>query len=325
MGTALIIQIALLVYSYKQYVTQRKLETAGLPLNGKDGQQLTDSSNPDLLESLETSQTTDPTSEAVPLHGPLATIEDTSVEEGSYKVHREAEETAICRQTYLRRPDMVFLALFVLLAPAFEFVRGNKSTKSVIGNQVCTTGDFGLLAGYFALLAGLSAYLRVEILARNRVQELDEHSMRITEESSLWFMTTIFMVSLVGGFVSSGSSTLITIAIIAFGLRPFSASSTGMVIVIIFSGSSAAIFFLDGSIFPACALIGGGVVVFSTLLTRMTVYESFVKHGRASLVLLFISLMMVITIPSNIWQVAPHIKAEYDKGKNIFAFDSFCK
>lgn len=351
MGTALVIQIALLWYSFRQYCKQRSLElmqareereeskdeeddkAAHLRrshLREEDSKNqatyalLTDAS-PTSFGPAISSYDLSPTREDKTLDAFSPTMLTGNYNKSLYASLRDIEEGRKVKQTKLKLVDGCFLIIFMALSPTFEYLRGTKTIKSIIGNQICTDNDFYLLGGYVAVLLLFSLMIREIILRRNKGIEQDSNSVEISAGYSSKFMIAMFFVSLVGGFVSSGASTLITMTIIAFGISPFSASSTGLVVVIIFSGSSATIYYLNGFIYYHCALIGSAVVVLSTLITRMTVYQYFLKHGKASVILLFISLMMLITIPSNLLQVAPHIKSEYDKGKNIFAFDSFCK
>jgi uncharacterized membrane protein YfcA len=351
MGTALVIQLALLWYSFRQYCKQRSLELMQAREEreeSKDEEEekaaqlrrshlreeesrnqatyalLTDAS-PTSFGPAISSYDLSPTKDEKTLDAFSPTMLTGNYNKSLYASLRDIEEAKKVRQTKLKLVDGLFLLIFMSLSPAFEYLRGTKTIKSLIGNQICSEQDFYLIGGYVGVLLLFSMLMRAVILRRNRGIEQDSSSVEISAGYSFKFMVAMFIVSLVGGFVSSGASTLITMAFIAFGLSPFSASSTGLVVVIIFSGSSATIYYLNGFIYYHCALIGSAVVVLSTLITRVTVYQYFLKHGKASVILLFISLMMLITIPSNLLQVGPHIKSDYDNGKNIFAFESFCK
>ena len=228
------------------------------------------------------------------------------------------------QQTEMKKKDYFLLVGFLLLAPIFEYLRGNSIIHSVVGNKYCTKTDAIIVGGYILVLVFMSVVCREIILRRNKYSDLTEDDLNITPKFTIKFMFSMLVVSIVGGFISSGSSTLIALTILKFGLSPFHASSTGLVVVIIFSGSSSLVYMFNGYIYPSCAVIGGLVVITATMLTRVTIYQSFLKHGKASMILLFISIMMIITTPSNIIKVAPHIIQEYRKGNNILAFKDFC-
>jgi len=228
-------------------------------------------------------------------------------------------------QSELTWVDFFLLVFMLAINPLFVYVRGSDVIPSLIQNKQCSNMDYLLLGTYVTSLLILCMMTRALILSRNpRRKVVADMDVAITENYTLKFMPSIFAVAFVGGFLSSGSCTLITMSMIVFGLGPFVASSTSLVVAVIFSGSSAMVYWLNGNIYPSCALIGGAVVALSTTLTRATLYQQFVRLGKSSIILLFIFVMLVFTIPSNLWQVVPHIKQEYDQGKDIWAFSSFC-
>lgn len=229
-------------------------------------------------------------------------------------------------QTTITFIDILIFVSYMALNPAFAYVRGTKALPSVIDNQECSSFDLYLLISYGVILLLLTLFVNEVVLLRNVNRKFyrAENDLQIDTKFSLKFIPLVLLVTIMGSYVSTGSSTLLTLVLIWMGLSPFLASSTCLIIVIIFSGSSAMIYYLNGLIYTSCVLIGGLVVLLSTVITRMTVYQSFMKKGKASLVLLFISVCMMISVPSNIYQVFPHIRDEYIKGKNIWAFTSFC-
>lgn len=229
-------------------------------------------------------------------------------------------------QTSILKVDFLIFSIYIVLNPVFTMIRGNKSLPSVIDNQECSPFDLYLLISYGVILLLLTFFVNELVLLRNVNRKFyrAENDLQIDTKFSLKFIPLILLVTTLGSYVSTGSSTLITLVLIWMGLSPFLASSTCLIIVIIFSGSSAAIYSLNGLIYTSCVLIGGSVVLLSTILTRMTIYQIFMKKGSASLILLFISITMLMSVPSNIYQVFPHIQQEYLKGKNIWAFKSFC-
>lgn len=230
-------------------------------------------------------------------------------------------------QTAITLLDLLFFIVYVSLNPVFALLRGTSAMPSLIDNQECSSFDLYLLASYGGILLLLTFLVNEVILIRNvhcNKFYRAENDLPIDTKFSLKFIPVVLLVTTLGAYVSTGSSTLITLLLIWMGLSPFLASSTCLIIVAIFSGSSAAIYGLNGLIYWPCAIIGGVIVLLTTVVTRMTLYQSFLKHGKASLVILFISITMMITVPSNIYQVFPHIRQDYNAGKNIWAFLPFC-
>jgi uncharacterized membrane protein YfcA len=222
--------------------------------------------------------------------------------------------------------DLLIMGGMMLISPLMSIVRSNSKTPSWYQTASCTPADTVILISYVLLLTVFSTLLAKNILIRNRNKKLAKKDISLKEASyTLKFVLGVVGVSFVGGFLAAGSSTLLSIFMISLEIYAFIASSTTMVVAVIFSGSSTILYALNGLIYPSCVLIAGTVVVASTVITRMTLYQSFLKHGKASLILLFIAITMVVTVPANIYQVYPHLKEDFDAGKNILAFNSFCK
>lgn len=299
MGVALGLQIYILIYSIGKY-------------REKKSQELKKSLAESLIDKDEAN---------VPVLAQDSTINKTEAE----SLDDRNSIKQITTQTILQNTDLALFAGFLVLNPLFILLRGNKQIKSLIGNEECSGLDFTLLLGYIALLVGLCGLAQTYVLNQNKDKKVSDTDIEITASYSNKYMGTLTLLAFIGGFVSSGSSTLITICNIMFGLSPFIASSTSLVVVIIFSGSSALIYYMNGLIYDSCMLIVGLVVILSTLATRMTIYQYFLKHGKGSMILLFISLSMVLAIPANMIQVLPHIIQEHKEGKNIWAFSPFCR
>lgn len=217
------------------------------------------------------------------------------------------------------------MAGLMTLNPIISTLRASSGSTKWYQAAKCSAADVIILISYLALLTVISVLLAKNVLHRNVNKKLGKKDLSIKEPSyTLTFVMGVMGVSFVGGFLAAGSTTLLSIFMISLGVYPFISSSTTMVLAVIFSGSSSILYALNGLLYLSCVVIAGIVVVASTVLTRMTLYQSFLKHGKASLILLFISITMVVTVPANIIQVFPHLKEDIAAGKNIWAFTSFC-
>ena len=221
--------------------------------------------------------------------------------------------------------DLLIMAGLMTLNPIISTLRASSGSTKWYQAAKCSGADVIILLSYLILLVVISVLLAKNVLYRNFNKKLGKKDLSIKETSyTLKFVMGVMGVSFVGGFLAAGSTTLLSIFMISLGVYPFISSSTTMVLAVIFSGSSSILYALNGLVYLSCVVIAGTVVVASTVLTRMTLYQSFLKHGKASLILLFISITMVVTVPSNIIQVYPHLKEDIQAGKNIWAFTSFC-
>lgn len=247
-----------------------------------------------------------------------------SEEEGLIsKVDSTARESNQYKITFV---DSLILLIMLLVNPFVTLLRGSHYIKPLISMERCSWRDFSVLISYVSFLIIITMYCATSVYKRNKNLPLGPKDVEFNSFPKIaQYALSIMTASFVGGFLASGSTTILSILLMLSGIDTFIASSTTLLIAIIYTTSSAVLYSMNGFIYLSCALIGGAVVVLSTLVTRMTIYQYFLKHGKASMILLFISIMMMITIPSNIIQVGPHIKQQYDEGKNIFKFESFCR
>lgn len=318
-----LLQVFLCVYSCKGYLKKKAEE------DKKHAKEISPELDEDVyrkeIEDLEdTSKTNEHDGSSTPIDASLVVplvdgdtreteidlLEPTNPETDQYKITNK---------------DLLIMAGLMTLNPLISTLRISSGQPKWYQATRCSGADWVILFGYIALLVTISALLAKNVLNRNLNKKLSPKDISIKEASySLKFVLGVAGVSFVGGFLAAGSTTLLSIFMISLGVYPFISSSTTMVLAVIFSGSSSILYALNGLVYMSCVLIAGTVVVASTILTRMTLYQSFLKHGKASLILLFIAITMVVTIPSNIAQIVPHLKEDIEAGKNIWAFTSFC-
>lgn len=219
--------------------------------------------------------------------------------------------------------NLYFLFLF-FVNPLFTFLRGTPGNPSFIGYDRCGRGDFLNLIVYFSLIGYLALYLRRVIVRRNLFKKPYVYNVDFTPENTQKVMLTMLVVGFIGSFLSAGAATVLTFSLIMLKMVPFTASPTSLTITLMYGLSSAMVFFYEGLIYEKAIIFGGIVAVLSTALARLTIYEYFVRQGKASYLLLFISISMAISIVVSIFMVTPRIYSEWKSGKDLFKFKSPC-
>lgn len=108
------------------------------------------------------------------------------------------------------------------------------------------------------------------------------------------------------------------------GMTPFVAGPTSLMMSAISSASSTFIYLLNKNIDLWFAVIGGSIILVVSVLTRATIYKRIMQLGRESILLLFMVILLVISIPANLYKVIPTVIEEKNDGKDIFRFKGFC-
>lgn len=219
--------------------------------------------------------------------------------------------------------NLYFLFLF-FVNPLFTFLRGTPGNPSFMGYDRCGRGDFLNLVVYFSLLGYLALYLRRVIVRRNLFKKPYIYNVDFTPENTQKVMLTMLAVGFIGSFLSAGAATVLTFSLIMLKMSPFTASPTSLTITLMYGLSSAMVFYYEGLIYENVIVFGGIVAVLSTAFARLTIYEYFVRQGKASYLLLFISISMAISILASIFTVTPRIYSEWKNGTDLFKFKSPC-
>lgn len=228
-------------------------------------------------------------------------------------------------QYALTQNDTFFYLIIFCVNPLFSLLRGTKDRPSIIGIERCGGNDVLLVISYMIFLAFLTRHLKHMIQGRNRFVKQNVCNVDFkAEDATNRLLVTMIAVGFVGSFLAAGYSVLLNMALMMLELTPFIASATGLYIGVVFSLASAVVFYFEGLLYFNCALIGGIVIAVSTLAVRLTLYEKFVKSGKGSYTLFFMSIMLGMGIVSTISVIAPKIKASHDRGENIWAFTSIC-
>jgi len=241
-----------------------------------------------------------------------------------FSTNFENEKVDAHDQYKLYTNDIYYYALLLLINPLFSLLRGSKERGSWLGITKCSFGDFILILSYLGFLVYLTIHLKNMATERNKRVLPNPMNVSLEGSEPMKVMTIMILVGFVGSFLSAGASALITFSLIMLKMAPFIASPTSLLIGIIFNSSAAFVYYLEGSIYNYSAVVGGLIVAIATAAVRLTIYESFIKLKKASLVLLFMSIMMGMGALVSVIVVGPKVVDQYRSGVNIWALRSIC-
>jgi hypothetical protein len=110
----------------------------------------------------------------------------------------------------------------------------------------------------------------------------------------------LFLVSLIGSFVSVGVVICFTLYLVNVGMTPFVASPTAMFLTLLQSSSSSLMYMLNGKINYVLAGVGSLVILIFSMGTRLTIYKTVLKKGKGSVIMIYIIILIMVSIPANI-------------------------
>jgi hypothetical protein len=246
------------------------------------------------------------------------------------EVIKDDEDDVVDPRTYIQQMtngvDVIMLVIICLLNPLLAVLRGGKHSKSIIGNVVCSTTDVIIVCSYLAIVAILTVVNSARMKSRAADMIESEKQLVLGGSNLIKILFGLFMVGMIGSFLSAGMAVLFSLTLIFSGLSPFVASPTALIMTCMTSASSTFLYVLAGKIHFMGGLIGSAVILFCSMGTRLTIYKILMKSGKESVIMMFIIILVGMAIPVNIWKVVPKIKAEMDATPpiNIWAFGGFC-
>ena len=252
-------------------------------------------------------------------------VETTTAENGvivTKQITIENDENYI--QLQMDALDLIMLVVIFMLNPLLAFFRGTKAMESFIHNVYCTTEDILIIGIYIVVILVLSGFNCARMIKRSANIEDSEKQIKLTMSSITKYLGAVFVIGMMGSYISVGMSVLFTLNLLSFGLSPFVSSPTALVLSALTSGSSSILYLLNGQLCFIYAVIGSAIIIVFSLGTRLTLYEVIMKSGKESVLLLCLVFMIGLSIPTNLAKILPGIIANAEKGINIWAFTSPC-
>ena len=236
--------------------------------------------------------------------------------------NEEIDETDY-RQMKTTKGDKYILFLLMLINPIVVLLRGNSLFPSIIGNKKCSKLDTWIFTSYFVVVLIITVINAVRLIKRNKTSIVNGKQISLEPKKLAVLIIGIMVIGCIGTYISAGS-TLFGLLLIFTGLSPFVASPTSLIISAMSSASTTFIFFLNGQIDLKLGFVGSLIILACSLGTRVTIYNFMLKKGKESMLMMFIIILTLVSIPANLVKVIPEVISDYVNGKNVMAFSKVC-
>ena len=100
---------------------------------------------------------------------------------------------------------------------------------------------------------------------------------------------------------------MFNIYLVSLKIDPYIASPTALLLTALTNGSSTLINFANGKIYMDVLLIVCPIILASTLVTRLTFYEYFLRKKWTSIPMFFICVMVIFAIIATVYDMVPEI------------------
>jgi len=223
--------------------------------------------------------------------------------------------------------DKLSFLMIILASPLISVLRGVDTIPSIIGIKHCSKEDIGVIVISLAVLVWISLINTCRIMERNKRAIISKKQINFTFKAAVSIMVSSLVIGTLGSWLGVAVSTMSNLYLLNLGLSPFVGGPTSLAIVFLTSGSSSMLFFLEGIVDIPAFLMCSVIIVGISLVTRLTIYKVMMKSKKASIPVLFVLLITVVSIPGIVYKMLPPILENISEGISIFDFKfaSVCK
>lgn len=232
--------------------------------------------------------------------------------------------SALHDQYALDSNDKIFYVLLMILNPIFSYLRGTRNRQALVDLRRCGKREFTLITGYIVFLGYIAVHLKKLVFERNYFTKQNILNVNFNDKGVKQMIVWMFFVGLFGSMLSLGIGALLTYSLVSVGMTPFTAVPTSLMIGVLYGTSASIVYFAEGYIVEKIALVGALVVIASTYLTRVTIYDSLLKRGHGSAVLMFLAGILALGICVILYEHIPKLWHDYSIGKDLLEFNSIC-
>lgn len=220
------------------------------------------------------------------------------------------------------------IVLFLILSMV-SFLRESHREGSSFNIERCSPQDW-LLLSTFLVIGTLITIIWIWKLKAIYNQKLSV-GYKFTSGDIKWensIIMKMLFTALIGGILSGmvglGGGVIFNPLLLEFGVNPMVSSATGMYMVMLATLSSSILFMMEGRMMFAFAIYLGFFMWIATVMGIKSVDKAVRKYGRPSLLVIILAGVIIVgTVITPALSIA-QVKADYEKGENLFKFNSYC-
>lgn len=210
-----------------------------------------------------------------------------------------------------------------------SFLRESHKNGGFIKIDRCSAADWMLLSS-FILIATIITVVCIIRLKANYRQKVEVGYLftagDIKWENHIIFqmLTIALLAGILSGMVGLGGGVIFNLVLLEFGVNPLVCSATGMYMVMLATLSSSILFIMEGKMLYGYAIFLGLCMSVASIIGLKSVDRIMKKYGRPSLLVLVLAGVIIGGTFTTSGLSIVQIITEYDDGKNLFKFNSYC-
>jgi len=193
----------------------------------------------------------------------------------------------------------------------------------------CSIEDWMLLLSFIVLATIITVVCIIKLKANYR-QKVEVGYM-FTAGDIKWenhiivqMLSIALVAGVLSGMVGLGGGVIFNIVLLEFGVNPLVSSATGMYMVMLATLSSSILFIMEGKMLYGYAIFLGFCMSVAAIIGLKSVDKVMKKYGRPSLLVIVLAGVIIGGTFTTSGLSIVQIVADYEDGKNLVKFNSYC-
>ncbi|KAL8045930.1 hypothetical protein ABFX02_08G145800 [Erythranthe guttata] len=207
---------------------------------------------------------------------------------------------------------LIWLSFFVLY-----LLRGNRYGEGLINIKTCGTVYWIISSIQIPLSIIFTVIILLHKKSKKNASATQQENGAFKTETGLVFSILALLAGVLGGIFGIGGGMLISPLLIQIGMQPEVTAATCSFMVLFSSSMSAMQYVLLGMDEIYGALILSAICFVASLIGLTIVQRAIMKHGRASLIVFSVGLVMALSTVLMTSFGAVAVWSDYTSGKNM--------
>ncbi|KAL7142770.1 hypothetical protein ABFS83_08G146100 [Erythranthe nasuta] len=207
---------------------------------------------------------------------------------------------------------LIWLSFFVLY-----LLRGNRYGEGLINIKTCGTVYWIISSIQIPLSIIFTVIILLHKKSAKKASATQQENRAFKTETGLVFSIMALLAGVLGGIFGIGGGMLISPLLIQIGMQPEVTAATCSFMVLFSSSMSAMQYVLLGMDEIYGALILSAICFVASLIGLTIVQRAIMKHGRASLIVFSVGLVMALSTVLMTSFGAVAVWSDYTSGKNM--------
>lgn len=227
------------------------------------------------------------------------------------------------------KKEMIIIIIIYILALLSAFLRGGRSTTSIVGIKPCSAAYIAFLVGYAVVMILLFFVISYFLVKDTSIKqglgyEWDTQDIQWNYKRNNILGCVGFIAGVCAGMLGIGGGTILNPIFLVIGMRPEVTAATSSFIIFFTSSLSMIQYSVAGLIYYYYGLLLFGVAFIGSALGVIIVKKIVVKYDRASIIVICMAFILGISAVVILYYGISNFIDQQNKGTVQYGIKSIC-